>query len=217
MLDANDLSAIDINYFGFGKPGEAGDVLGCNQHDITLLFEVDTREGQVFGRTPFIIPPSLRTPENKFVGEIIMTLVYSPPLDYVFPSEYCRRNVDVSFGTYDQKNGKVEHKGKVPQINDVSEMYEKSLIQHGFKWSPVKVYRKRFPQGVQGDNWRLKLEVLRRAEEDPLEYPQRAVLVLTMRSLDKSKAIYSEAVAEMKTAGWMTVDLIQSIPLRVKV
>lgn len=200
-----------INYHGFGKPSDSLDeILGCNKNEITFLFEVDTREGIEFSRTPFVIPKSLRTADNKFVGEILMTLVYSPPLDFDFPSEYCRSNVDVSFGTYtyDSKKGKMVHSGKVPQIKDKSEMYEKSLIENGFKWSPVKVYRNQFPQGIVGDDWRLKLDVQRRAEQEPLSTPQRAALAITLRSLNGSESVYTEAVKEMEKLGWQEADII---------
>ncbi len=63
-------------------------------------------------------------------------------------------------GTYDVgKSGKREHRGKVPpEPKDVSRMYERQLIEHGFKWSPVKVYRKKM-QCIRGDEWRLKVSV----------------------------------------------------------
>ncbi|MBA0177504.1 S8 family peptidase [Pectobacterium carotovorum] len=200
-----------INYQGFGRPSDnISDILGCNKDEITFIFEVDTREGIEFSRTPFVIPDSLKTSEGKFTGEILMTLVYSPPLDYDYPSEYCRSNVDVSFGTYtyDPVEKKWSHSGKVPQIKEKSELYEKVLIENGFKWSPVKVYRKQFPQGVTGDQWRLKLDVQRRAEQEPLSSPQRAVLAITLRSLKNSQNVYSESINEIDKLGWKQVDIV---------
>ncbi|HGY7857597.1 TPA: hypothetical protein ACNTF5_005233, partial [Escherichia coli] len=171
---------------------------------------IDTREGIEFSRTPFVIPQSLRTEDGKFTGEIIMTLVYSPPLDYDYPSEYCRSNVDVSFGTYtyDPVNAKWIHSGKIPQIKEKSELFEKVLIENGFKWSPVKVYRKQFPQGINGEQWRLKLDVQRRAEQEPLSSPQRAVLAITLRSLANSTTVYNEAEVEINNLGWKETDIV---------
>lgn len=210
LSNRNVPSASELKYHGFGKPSDnVIDLLTCSQNEVTFMFEVDTREGVEFGRTPFVIPKSLRTSDGKFSGEILMTLVYSPLLDFDFPSEYCRTNVDVSFGTYDKGNdGKPVHSGKVPQVKDKSELYEKTLVQNGFKWSSVKVYRKKFPQGIKGDNWRLKLEVQRRAEQEPLENPQRAVLIITLKSLKDSAGIYSEAISEMTRLGWSSADII---------
>ena len=200
-----------INYQGFGRPSSnIYDILGCNKSEITFLFEVDTREGIEFSRTPFAIPQSLKTEDGRFAGEILMTLVYSPPLDFEYPAEYCRSNVDVSFGTYtkDIKTGKWSHTGRVPQIKDKSELYEKVLVENGFKWSPVKVYRKQFPQGISGDQWRLKLDVQRRAEQEPLSKPQRAVLVITLRSLNNSEKVYAEGSAEISKLGWRQTDIV---------
>lgn len=200
-----------INYQGFGRPSDnIADIVGCTKDEITFLFEVDTREGIEFSRTPFVIPDSLRTSDGKFTGEILMTLVYSPPLDYDYPSEYCRSNVDVSFGTYtyDPIEKKWSHSGKVPQIKEKSELFEKVLIENGFKWSPVKVYRKQFPQGINGDQWRLKLDIQRRAEQEPLSSPQRAVLAITLRSLTNSQKVYTEGVSEINRLNWKETDIV---------
>ncbi|MBU5415427.1 S8 family peptidase [Serratia ureilytica] len=209
----------EINYHGFGIPKDnVSEMLSCKESEITFLFEVDTREGVEFGRYPFVIPESLKNDEGKFYGEILMTLVYSPPLDPNYPSEYCRSNVDVSFGTYDyDKTQKRKHISKVPQIKDKSELYEKYLIENGFKWSPIKVYRKKYPQGTQGDTWRLKIDVQRRAEQDPLEFPQRAVLLITLRSLTEQKDVYSKAVSEIEALKWDSDDIIISNEERIQV
>lgn len=209
-----------INYHGFGRPSDnIFDILGCSKDEITFLFEVDTREGIEFNRTPFVIPESLRTEDGKFIGEILITLVYSPPLDYEYPSEYCRSNVDVSFGTYtmDEKTKQWKHVGKVPQIKEKSELYEKVLIENGFKWSPVKVYRKQFPQGTTGDQWRLKLDVQRRAEQEPLSSPQRAVVAITLRSLGNSETIYTEGVKEINRLNWKEADIVIRENERVRI
>jgi serine protease AprX len=218
MLNAGQLSSDDVHYHGFGKPTEVIDVLTCNDHEVTFMFEVDTKEGEEFGRTPFIIPDSLRNNEGKFRGEVVMTLAYSPPLNFDYPSEYCRSNVDVSFGTYDLNSDNVRsHSGKIPQIKDKSELYEKALVENGFKWSPVKVYKKRFPKGIKGVDWRLKMDVMRRAEESVLEHPQRAVLIITMRSFDEGDNVYREAVRQMKSENWEAQTIISKIKPMIKV
>ncbi|HGU1351400.1 TPA: hypothetical protein ACM699_004793, partial [Escherichia coli] len=77
-----------------------------------------------------------------------------------------------------------------------------------FKWSPVKVYRKQFPQGINGEQWRLKLDVQRRAEQEPLSSPQRAVLAITLRSLANSTTVYNEAEVEINNLGWKETDIV---------
>ena len=41
--------------------------------------------------------------EGYFYGEITLTLVTSPILDPNQGSEYCQSNIDVMFGSYDEK------------------------------------------------------------------------------------------------------------------
>ncbi|MDR0750992.1 MAG: hypothetical protein LBF12_00165 [Christensenellaceae bacterium] len=44
-----------------------------------------------------------------------MTLAYNPPIDQNYGSQYCRTNIDVSFGTYKHnKKGELKFSGQVP-------------------------------------------------------------------------------------------------------
>lgn len=79
------------------------------------------------------------------------------------------------------------------------------------------MYRKKYPQGTQGNTWRLKIDVQRRAEQDKLEFPQRAVLLITLRSLSADKDIYSEAVSELDLLGWESDDIIVSNEERIQI
>ena len=199
-----------INGHGFGKPSDIVDMLYCDPHCITLFFETDLKHGGFeFERYPFPIPDCLLTDEGKFKGEIAMTLVYSPITDEDYASEYCRTNVDAGMGSYDKDDeGKRKFHSRVPAApKDISKLYEKSRIEHGFKWSPVKAYHHIFPQGVSIDTWRLKLKVERRAEEQKPEVPQRVSLVVSLRALDPSQPVYNEAIRKMNQSGWVTHDI----------
>lgn len=57
----------------------------------------------------------------------------------------------------------------------------------------------------------------RRAEQDPLEFPQRAVLLITLRSLSGQKDIYSEAIDEIDALGWESDDIIVSSEERIQI
>ncbi len=57
-------------------------------------------------------------------------------------------------------------KGKVPMEGEKgSSGYESAQIEHGGKWSPVKIHRQRFPNGISGDVWVLQAKVMLRANE----------------------------------------------------
>lgn len=199
--------AEDLKYRGFGVPGDLATVLTCSPWAATLIFETQLVPQIELSCHPFPIPPCLRGATGAVRGEFMMTLVYEPPLDPAFGAEYCRSNVEVSLGTYDVgKSGKREHRGKVPpEPKNVSRMYERQLIEHGFKWSPVKVYRKKM-QRIQGDEWRLKVSVHQRSGYASAE-PQDFALVVTMRDPKQKAPVYDEVVQQMQQLGWVTQDL----------
>jgi hypothetical protein len=212
------VSAENLNYFGFGRPQDISNTLYCDPHAITLFFNVDIRHGGFeFQKVPFPMANCLLTPEGKFKGEILMTLVYSPLTNKSFASEYCRTNVDVGMGSFDFNSlkGKNEFHSLVPATpEDVNKRYETSQIEHGFKWSPVKAYYKKFPLGKDVDTWRLKMNVMRRAEEDMPEHAQNATLVLTIRALDPKLPVYNEMVQEFRNLGWITQPIDNHLKLR---
>ncbi len=108
------------------------------------------------------MPPSL-IKDGYFTGHITVTLVYDPILDPTQGIEYCQSNIDVKFGSYDEKLGrdmskrnilnpvgregaknlllgknysKTKMKGKT---NDFA-LRERLLIQYADKYYPVKKY-----------------------------------------------------------------------------
>ena len=207
-----------INYYGFGQPGDVIDTLYCDPNAITMMFETDLRHGgHEFERWPFPIPDCLITEEGKFKGEVLMTLVYSPIIDRDYASEYCRTNVDAALGSYKKgDDGKYKFDSLIPVApKDINQLYEKFRIENGFKWSPVKAYHKKFPRGTMVDTWRLKMKVARRAEKSNPGYPQRATLLLTLRSEDTSYPVYNDTMIKMNQAGWLMYDIDQH--LRVKI
>ena len=207
VLGTEALDAEAIRYRGFGIPGDVLDVVTCVPWAATLVFEAELVAGLEYVRTRFPIPPSMRTTGGKVRGEIVMTLAYDPPVDAAYGAEYCRNNVDVSLGKYDiGKDGKPHHHCLIPpEPKEFDERYERQLIEHGFKWSPIKVYR-RAMRGVTGRDWRLKIALLSRSGFVPQD-PQRIALVVTMADPEKQAPIYDEVVRVMQRNGWATADL----------
>ena len=136
-----------------------------------------------------------------------MTLVYDPPLNPRAGAEYCQVNVDVSLGPYDRgPDGKPKPAIRIPpEPKDYSQLYEKHLVEHGFKWSPVKVYRKTLT-AVTGTNWRLKLRLYYRAGVTEVS-PQNVALVVTLLDPERQKPVYNDVVTAMNRSGWVTQDL----------
>ncbi|MCX5772391.1 MAG: S8 family peptidase [Candidatus Hydrogenedentes bacterium] len=209
-LQSDSVDAQTLKYRGFGVPREVADMLTCTPWQATLVFQPQLPpDRRIFNpRIDFPIPKCFRRADGKVEGEFLMTLVYDPPLGRGAGAEYCRVNVDVSLGTYDirSRSGKREHKGLIPpEPADVGKLYEEYQVKHGFKWSPVKVYRKRLCR-VEGKAWRLQIRVLYRDKQD-LRRPQNVALVLTMFDPTRQKPVYDDVVASMRQLGWVTQDL----------
>jgi hypothetical protein len=218
ILRAERLQAKDLRYKGFGVPNNLIGALTCDPHTATLIFEPgEVRPGREFVKGDFPIPQCLRTAEGKVRGEFVITLAYDPPLDLAYGAEYCRRNVEVSLGTYNPSTPKAEHQKKIPcEPRDISKLYEKHLVEHGFKWSPVKVYREDFPRGTAGDHWRVVVSAEdRKGASDP--QPTTLALIVTIRDPERQLPVYDEVVARMAQSGWVTQDLRVSDRVRTRV
>lgn len=173
-----------------------------------MIFEAQLSAGFEFEKFPFPMPACLQNEAGNLTGEVTMTLVYDPPLDASFGAEYCRSNVDISLGTYDVgKDGKRCQEIKIPaQPEDVSKLYEKHLVEFGFKWSPIKVYHRSMPRGVSGGKWRLKVSVNNRREFHPTE-EQQFWLIVTVADPQRQKPVYNEVIEAMNREGWVTQTL----------
>lgn len=207
-LGSDESSVEHLQYRGFGIPASVDDVVNCPASSATLMFEAPLVAGVEFERWPLPMPPSLLDGNGAFKGEIVVTLAYDPPFDPDYGPEYCRANVEVSIGTYNQDaNGKWSHTKKLPEHpKDVKKLYEHEQIKHGFKWSPIKVYRRFFKGGVAGDCWRLNISMQRRFEALE-EDPQNFAVFLTIRDPEESRPIYDEVVREAARLGWITTAL----------
>jgi hypothetical protein len=153
--------------------------------------------------------PSSLTRNGKCYGEIIMTLAYNPLLDERYGREYCRTNIDASFGVFKySKEGKLEYKGCVPMENtwDWEEKFEKSRVESGFKWSPIKSYYRKISKGIDaGEGWKIRIDMLPR---NNLTVPaQEFVLIITIKDPTKKNDIYSEVVNGLSERGYITANL----------
>jgi hypothetical protein len=205
------------NYHGFGVPNSTIDILFCSPDTFTLMFEAELFDGIIWEKTPFPVPACLRPDSDHLRAEVVMTLVYSPPLDGRHGAEYVRANIDASFGTYDaDDDGELHHHGLVPlDAPKREDLYEKAMVDHGFKWSPVKVYHGRFARGKAGRNFRLKLELLRRAGEAAKPDPQKATVILSFRGIEDGQPVYADGLLALRAVNWATNALAMRTHVRL--
>jgi len=204
LLDQNQ---DNIKYYGFGMPAvNAQDVLQCSEDEITLVFRQKVTQGAHLEMYGFPYPSSLIR-NGKCYGEIGMTLAYNPLLDDRYGREYCRTNIDVSFGTYKYTPaGKMKFAGCVPLESAWDEKFEQSRVENGFKWSPIKsYYRKISNKGIQsGEGWKIRIDMNPR--NGLTVSAQEFVLIVTIKD-PTGHDIYSEVVNGLRARGYVTNNL----------
>lgn len=196
----------NIKYYGFGMPPvEVQDILQCSEDEVTLVFRQKVTQGSHLEMYDFPYPKSLIR-NGKYFGEICMTLAYNPILDDRYGREYCRTNVDVSFGIYKTgDNGKFKFTGCVPLESAWDEKFEQSRVENGFKWSPIKSYYRKISKGIQvGEGWKIRIDMNPRNE---LTVPaQEFVLIVSIKD-PRGGDIYSEVVNGLRERGYITNNL----------
>jgi serine protease AprX len=203
----------NIKYYGFGIPSiDARDILQCSKDSVTLVFKQKISQGSHLEMFDFPYPKSLIR-DNKYMGEIGMTLVYLPPLDAQFGREYCRTNIDVSFGTYSiLPNGDIDYKGQVPLEAKWDEKFESARVENGFKWSPIKSYYRKISKGIKvGSGWKLRVDLT--ARNGMYVPPQEFTLLITIRD-SQGNDIYTEVVNELREQGYSTNNIETKYQIR---
>ncbi|NHZ61248.1 S8 family anti-phage peptidase IteS [Massilia genomosp. 1] len=217
QLNSPERGMAERRYYGTGLPGDPMMVLYDSDSSFTMLFELDIVDTMKWRKAPYPIPPSLLH-NGKLRGEVIMTVAYAPPLDPAAGAEYVRFNVDVGFGTFSPNpGGEPRFNGCVPAEGELGTTgLEEAQVEHGGKWSPVKVYRRRFPKGVAGDTWGLQATILRRAIEPQLAQPLRVVIAITLRALDDNPNVYGEGRTLLAASNWISQDLSLRVDVPVR-
>lgn len=206
----------NIKYYGFGMPEDnINNILLCSENEVTLVFRQRISSGSHLELLDFPYPESL-IKENKYTGEIGMTLLYNSPLDAEFGQEYCRTNINVGFGPYRYKeDGKLDYKSEVPLEKNWESRCEKEQVENGFKWSPTKSYYRNIKNGLKiGDGWKLRVDMMARYKAKVIY--QDFVLILTIRDNTEQNDIYSEVINGLRNNGYITSDLMVRSQVRAR-
>lgn len=190
------------DYYGFGTPSNhLVDLIYSSESEVTLVFNQTIKQSTHLEMWDFPYPSTL-TRNGKHYGEIAITLAYRPKLDKNYGDEYCRTNIDVSFGTYDESGN---FRGQVPIEKSWDERSEFQLVENGFKWSPIKSYYRKIVGGInEKSGWKLRVDLTPRLGLENVT--QEFVLLLTIKDPDNND-IYSELMSELELRGYPTSDL----------
>lgn len=200
-------------FLGYGLPLSSSKIVVNEEYSFTLVFSESLKRGQVV-EFAFSWPDSLVTPSGKCKGLIKMTLVYNPPINREFGSEYVRANVEASLQQEQIKDGEFSFKKAVDSIwktqvgEDVT--LEKNLVEHGFKWWPTKVYKRVSKSGFgKSRNWRLKVSSqVRDGELYPVNGIEFSVIISIEDHTKISTRIYQEMFQNLKSIG-VEIDEVQ--------
>lgn len=198
-------------YYGWGVPQESAHILSVQDYESTMVFEGLAQKSFEIEKLPFPIPQCLRTEDEKVRAEFFITLVYQPELDPNKAFEYCQMDLQVGFGEIDHEG---KFRSKVP-LQTGAHRYETDLVKSGDKWSPVKVYQKRFPRGVDIENWRLRVSVLDRDGYEATGVLVPFSIILTVRDIDREQPVYNEMARLMDNHNWEVSDLVADTQIRV--
>lgn len=206
-LNDKSLRNVTKDLVGFGIPNGSEQILNGDPSAITLVFANRAISGHKMS-FKFSWPPSL-VQNGKCLGHAKLTIVSTPKFDYKYGSEFVRINIDAALRQM-QKNGK--YLGRLNAIYTPDEgdgsLYEKDLIEHSFKWSPVKVYEKTFPRGVgPTTEWKLDVEYLAR---DGVTIPKGGVpftVILTISDPTKEKPVFNDMRQMLQSLGVKAVDI----------
>lgn len=211
QLSSPEYSPNDKRYYGVGRPYDALRTLYDSDDSFTLVFETMVFPSARWRKAPYPIPASL-IQNGKLRAEVIITSVYAPPVDPNAGSEYVRANVEISFGVL---NGD-KITGKVPMESDEGQTgYETLQIEHGAKWSPVKVHRKKFMQGTAGRIWALQAGVTLRAFEPTLPSALPVTIIVTLRAVDGNNEVHADGIRALAATNWVSETLPVRVPVRV--
>ncbi|MCY3769204.1 MAG: S8 family serine peptidase [Gammaproteobacteria bacterium] len=191
---------------GFGIPGSSACILEGSENSITLVFENKIQRGRKMS-FDFVWPPSL-VKNGKCRGYAKLTLVSRPPFDYRFGSEFVRININ-GYLRQEQKNG--NYSSRLTPIylpeNSSGKQHEKNQIDYAFKWSPVKVFEKRFRGVGPSTNWRLDIEYLTRGGEELPEIGVPFTALLTISDPENTQPVFNDMRQSLAALGVKTVDI----------
>jgi Subtilase family len=228
-LSARSLKEIARQFVGFGQPSAASPMLETDDHGITLVFESRLTVGErrpAILRFPFSWPISLVDPGTRSCrGTVRMTMVYDPPTDPAFGTEFVRVNLDAMLQQrqpIDRKDGKPSWRSEIrqvflPKTNGITPP-ERALIDHGLKWWPTKRYEDDFGDGVgQMTEWRLEVESNVRAEA---QFPAEGVpfsIILTIEDHEKQAPIFQEVRRQLVNTRVDLQDIRTPVRIRTEV
>lgn len=113
-----------VRKVGFGIPQVVDDIMHNDENEITMIFPCHFQKGFEYQVAKFVFPEGM-VEKGSFYGDITMTLVANPILNFNQGTEYCQTDVEVGLYTYAD-----EHYIDLNNV-DTSRYYRNSLRLDG--------------------------------------------------------------------------------------
>lgn len=221
--------SVDISsarrFAGFGMPLTSSDMLNSDDSSITLVLSGSLKRSEVL-EFDFNWPRSLTTEGGKCHGKATLTIAYDPVINQNYGAEYCRVNVDAVLQQFkrDTKTDEWAYRKNCQSVWDVrlgkDVNYEKSQIEFGLKWWPVKKYEfeTKTKAGVgASDQWRLKISSI---ERTPGEFPDGEISFTALLTItdtqNRTNDLFNEVRQELSSYGIEFEDITVTQHLNVR-
>jgi hypothetical protein len=169
-----------LKQMGFGLPSSMKEILYNAENEITLVIRDKIEKGHFIEILDFPYPSSM-VEGDFYTGEITVTLVSAPDLDLTQGEEYCQSNIDVYFGTY---NDKVQREGntiknpigKGPDAKNLLQpsVYSKRAMKDNTHFNGERLLKKFHKKYQVVKKWVINLSELTDANKKRhTEYPKR--------------------------------------------
>jgi hypothetical protein len=176
---------------GFGLPQSAEQILEGASHQFTMVFSGRLKAHKQLAFS-FAWPPCLSLPGGKCRGFAQMTLVSTPPIDPNAGSELVRVELQAHLNQ-EGKSGAHASCGWLPTQPGDEHHREVRLIADALKWSPVKIYQWRSPDGQgKSTNWTLKVDHLARDDQSMPDEGVPFTVLVTIGDPDGEQPVFQE-------------------------
>lgn len=152
-----------VKKVGFGVPKSVDDIMLNDPDEITMMFACHFKKGSEYQVAEFVFPEGL-VDNGHFYGDITLTMVTNPILNFKQAAEYCQTDVEVGLYTYANanvvdlmdintprtfrnslrlegvENVLLDEKYSKRKNNSGSDLWECNKIEKQHKFSPIKKF-----------------------------------------------------------------------------
>lgn len=206
LYQETNIKKISKDLIGYGIPSNAESMLEGDENSITLVFANRIFQSKKLSFN-FSWPDCL-IKNGKCYGKAKLTIVSTPELDYNYGTEFIRHNIDAYLRQADEDGKYIGRLEPLFSNNSISSLFEKDLITHAMKWSPVKVYEKEFKRGIgKTSDWRIDIEYLSR---EGIVIPAEGIpftAILTISDPTKQEPVFQQMHLSLGSLGVKTSNI----------